>query len=115
MEKILSVLLDHRYDWFYSGDVYEQPSTDHMDDDTPQIQCKCIISPIQLLEEILEQLSLVFENRYWVVQNRYCHFIAAIDYNAVEKIFGHDKTQTYKVIDSACFRLNLCTHIRRIF
>lgn len=97
LEKILSILLDHRFDWFYSGDVYVQPTFNDMDDDTPRIECKHQISPIQLLDEIFEQLSLVFENRYWVVQNRYCHFIAAIDYNAIENVFGRDKAQTYKV------------------
>lgn len=98
MEKILSVLLDHRSDWFYSGEVYVQPSLNDIEDDAPTIECKCITSPIQLLEDIFEQLPLVFENKYWVLQNRYCHFIATINYSAVERIFGHDKAQTHKVI-----------------
>lgn len=104
LEKILSVLLDHRADWFYSADIYVQPTlNDVEDDDTPLIECKRITSPIQLLEEIFERLPLVFENKYWVIQNRYCHFVAAINYDAIEKIFGHDKVLTYKVIWSSNF------------
>lgn len=56
-----------------------------------------ILSPIQLFEEILEKLSLVFENKYWVVQNKYCRFIATINYSAVEEIIGRDKGLVFKV------------------
>lgn len=94
------MLLDHRTDWFFSGDIYVQPTTlsDIEVDDIPIIECKRITSPIQLLEEIFKRLPLVFENKYWVIQNRYCHFVAAINYDAIEKIFGCDKALTYKVI-----------------
>lgn len=99
--------MDHRSDWFYSGDIYVQPTLNDVEDDTPIIECKHITTPIQLLEEIFEQLPLVFENRYWVLQNKYCHFIASINFNAIEKIFGHDKAQTYKVIGSTKTKKNI--------
>lgn len=67
-------------------------------DETTPIQYQCIRSPIELLEEILDTLPLVFKNKYWVIQNKYCHFIASINYDAIEKIIGCDKGQVYKVI-----------------
>lgn len=100
----MAVLLDHRFDWYFSGDIYAQPTSYDMEDGTPIIECKCLTLPIQLLEEIFEQLPLVFENRYWVIQNRYCHFVATINYNAVEKIFGRDKALTYKVTLTNSFK-----------
>lgn len=65
-------------------------------EDLPIEYCS-IASPISLLEEILDKLSLVFENKYWVIQNKYCHFVATINYDAFENIFGRDKGQAYKV------------------
>lgn len=94
LEKICSVLLDHRTDWFYKGDICMQPI---LCDDTPLIESACIESPIQLLQHVFDKLALVFENRYWIVQNKYCHFVATINYNALEQIFGRDKAMVYKV------------------
>lgn len=116
LEKILCVLLDHRSDWFYSGDIFVQPTlNDSEDADIPMIDCRRTISSIQLLEEILEQLPSVFENKYWVIQNRYCHFVAAIDYDAIQKIFGHDKALTYKVIWSSIFLFSHKNLIKLLF
>lgn len=95
LEKILLVLLDHRTDWFYEDDICIQPNSSDLDD--LPIEYKCITSPIQLLEDILDQLPLVFENKYWVIQNKYCHFIATMNYDALEKVLGQDKELVYKV------------------
>lgn len=95
LERIFSVLLDHRPDWFYEGDICMQPAPSDLDD--IPIEYKCISSPTQLLEQLLERLSLVFENKYWVIQNKYCHFIATINYDALDIIFGMDKGLVYKV------------------
>lgn len=66
-------------------------------DDFPIEYCN-IMSSISLLEEILDKLPLVFENKYWVIQNKYCRFVATINYQALEEIFGLDKGREYKVI-----------------
>lgn len=65
-------------------------------DDVP-IEVTCIRSPTQLLADLLETLGLVFENKYWVIQNKYSHFIATINYDALDDIFGQDKSHVYKV------------------
>lgn len=97
LEKILTVLLDFRPQWFYkNGDIFMQPMTSDLDQ--LPMECGELLSPIRLFEEILEKLSLVFENKYWVVQNKYCHFVATINYNAIDKIVGQDKGLLYKVI-----------------
>lgn len=75
-----------------------QPKSSDLDN--IPIEYKCISSPTQLLEELLDRLPLVFENKYWVIQNKYCHFIATINYDALETIFGRDKGLVYKVIVS---------------
>lgn len=72
-----------------------QPIISHTDD--LSIEFCSIASPISLLTEILDKLTLVFENKYWVIQNKYCHFVATINYDALETIFGQDKGQAYKV------------------
>lgn len=91
------MLLDFRPQWFYkNGDIFKQ--TIASDLDQLPMDCGKLLSPIQLFEEILEKLSLVFENKYWVVQNKYCHFVATINYNAIDQIVGQDKGQLYKVI-----------------
>lgn len=94
-EKILTVLLDFRPHWFYKNAVFMQPIAS--DVDCLPTDCGELLTPIQLFEEILEKLSLVFENKYWVVQNKYCRFVATINYNAVYEIVGIDKGEVYKV------------------
>lgn len=95
LEKILVVLLDHRPDWFYGENMCLQPRNTELND--IPIEFMCIELPTQLLQDILEKLPLVFENKYWVIQNKYCHFIATIKYDALDEIFGQDKGHVYKV------------------
>lgn len=95
LEKILSILLDHRSSWFCEGDSCLQPIIT-CTEDCP-IEYSRVASAISLLEEILDKLPLVFENKYWVIQNKYCHFVATINYDALENIFGQVKGHVYKV------------------
>ncbi|XP_031632927.1 huntingtin [Contarinia nasturtii] len=94
LEKFFSILLDHRSSWFYRGDACMQPIVT-CTEDFPIEYCH-ISTSISLLEEILDKLPLVFENKYWVIQNKYCRFIATINYDAIEEIFGLDKGREYK-------------------
>lgn len=95
LEKILSTLLDHRSSWFYEGNICLQPIVTCTEDLPIAFD---IPNTISLLEEILDKLSLVFENKYWVIQNKYCQFVASINYDALDDVFGRDKGQVYKVI-----------------
>lgn len=95
LEKVLSILLDHRKDWFLSrinsiGAAKRPPST-------LTLECIAFDGPIQLLHKIFDTLLLVFDNKYWVVQKRYCRFIATIDYGALSEIIGCDSTEAYRV------------------
>lgn len=105
LEKILLVLLDHRPDWFYDENICLQPRNTNLNDTS--IEYMCINSPTQLLQDILEKLTLVFDNKYWVIQNKYCHFIATINYDALHQIVGQDKAHVYKVasFESAAFSI----------
>lgn len=88
--------MDFRPKWFYKNEVFMQPIAS--DVDRLPSECSQILSPIQLFDEILTKLSLVYENKYWVVQNKYCRFVATINYDAVDEIIGRDKGQVYKVM-----------------
>lgn len=95
VEKLFSILLDHRSQWFYKGDICMQPIVNQIDD--LPIECSHFSSPISLLKCILDKLLVVFENKYWVIQNKYSHFVATINYDALDDIFGADKGQAYRV------------------
>lgn len=95
LEKIVSILLDHRIDWFLSftnsiSPAYRPPAELSLD-------CIAFNDAIQLLHRIFDTILLVFDNKYWVVQNKYCRFIATINYGALNQIIGCDSTDAYKV------------------
>lgn len=95
VEKLFSILLDHRSQWFYKGDICMQPIVNQIDD--LPIECSRFDSPTSLLKNILDKLPVVFNNKYWVIQNKYSHFVAIINYDSLEDIFGQDKGRAYKV------------------
>lgn len=95
VEKLFSILLDHRSQWFFKGDICMQPIVNQIDD--LPIECSRFSSPISLLNCILDKLLIVFENKYWVIQNKYSHFVAIINYDALDNILGEDKGQAYRV------------------
>lgn len=95
IEKVLSILLDHRIDWFLTRKNLISPS--HRPPAELSLECIEYNDAIQLLHRILDTILLVFDNKYWVVQNKYCRFIATINYGALNEIIGCDSTDAYKV------------------
>lgn len=73
------------------------------------------------IENIIDELMLVFSNKYWVVQCKYCDLISKLDFERLQLIYGVDRAQIYEVIlpmVGMClyiliklylFSINLCT------
>lgn len=97
-EKILSILLDHHADWFHPkiNPMQQQNTSQSNELSLDFIDIKC---SLQLLHAILDRISLVFDNKYWVVQNKYCRFVAVINYDSLCDIIGCDQSDVYKVSD----------------
>lgn len=95
-EKILSILLDHHADWFYPkvNPMQQHNSAQSLELSLDFLDIKC---PLQLLHAIFDRILLVFDNKYWVVQNKYCRFVAVINYDSLCDIIGRDQSDVYKV------------------
>lgn len=49
------------------------------------------------IENIFNELALVYENKYWVVQCKYCDLISKINFEFLKWGFGYDRTYLYEV------------------
>ena len=49
------------------------------------------------IENIIDELQLVFENKYWVVQCKYCDLISKLDFQIINMIYGCDQGHLYEV------------------
>lgn len=49
------------------------------------------------IENIIDELLLVYENKYWVVQCKYCDLISKLDFDRIKLVIGHDQAQLYEV------------------
>lgn len=95
LERILSCLLDHQLCWFSQLNPYSK--SEAINKQKLSIEFEDIDFPIQLLEKILQIVLLVNENKYWLVQNKYCQLIATIDFESLYAIVGPDQGLSYKV------------------
>lgn len=109
LEKVLSTLLVSRKDWFASykspiGLAPAQPPP------PPELSLDCahFADAHQLLHKIFSTILLVFDNKYWVVQNKYCRFIATIDYRALGEVIGLDAAEAYEVSEPSNFFVCVC-------
>lgn len=50
------------------------------------------------IENIIDELMLVFGNKYWVVQCKYCDLISKLDFERLQLIYGVDRAQLYEVM-----------------
>lgn len=48
------------------------------------------------LEKVIDRLLLVFDNKYWVVQCKYCDLISKLDFDNYRSIYG-ERSQVHKV------------------
>lgn len=46
---------------------------------------------------VIHELQLVFENKYWVVQCKYCDLISKLDFQIVNAIYGCDQRRLFEV------------------
>lgn len=49
------------------------------------------------IQELVEQLLLVFCNKYWLVQCKYCDVISRMDLKLLREKIGSEKTEVYQV------------------
>lgn len=49
------------------------------------------------IQKLVDQLLLVFCNKYWLVQCKYCDVISKIDLKLLREIIGSEKTEVYQV------------------
>lgn len=49
------------------------------------------------IESMIHELQLVFENKYWVVQCKYCDLISKLDFQIVNAIYGSDQGRLFEV------------------
>lgn len=49
------------------------------------------------IENVIHGLQLVFENKYWVVQCKYCDLISKLDFQIINAIYGCDQGHLYEV------------------
>lgn len=49
------------------------------------------------IENVIHGLQLVFENKYWVVQCKYCDLISKLDFQIINAIHGCDQGRLYEV------------------
>lgn len=94
LEKVLTVLLDHKQNWYLQHDT-ENRSQDHIKE-VASMDFN-YIRRVNLLETIFEKVMSVFENKYWVVQNRYCTFVTSMNFDGAVVIMGREKSDEYKV------------------
>lgn len=50
------------------------------------------------VEYILEELLLVYNNKYWVVRNKYCEFASKLNYSQLKLALGEDMGEYFEVI-----------------
>lgn len=56
---------------------------------------------IYTMEKVIDKLLLVFDNKYWVVQCRYCDLISKLDFDSYRSVYG-DRSQVHKVMLKMC-------------
>lgn len=49
------------------------------------------------IENVIDALMLVYENKYWVVQSKYCDLISKLDFENIKLIYGYDRGQLFEV------------------
>lgn len=54
----------------------------------------CVVPSHRLIEQILDQILFVHNNKYWVVQNSYADFIAKLDFDGMHD--GTDVADNYR-------------------
>lgn len=94
LERVLTVLLDHRQHWFSQKE--ESVSSSEEMSSIVKIDFNNRRRST-MLELIFENLLSVFENKYWVVQNKYCRFVTALNFDAINAIIGDEKGDEFKV------------------
>lgn len=58
------------------------------------------------IAQILGQIQLVFANKYWVVQCKYCELIACLNFDEIEWHVGEDERQVVQVSSKYKYRNN---------
>ncbi|CAO1418775.1 unnamed protein product [Diamesa serratosioi] len=62
-----------------------------------------VTNRVQLL---MDKLLMVFHNKYWLVQNKYCDVITKIDFNVLREVMNYEKVEVYqKQIMNQIFQL----------